>query len=514
MQNHGIERVLLISLPATMAKDAPENSFNLSQAFNLGLAYLAGGLRHNRIQVRILDCLVEDPQHIRSAETQWCEVGLSDQDILQRIREFEPGLIGLSIPFSYQHEMAMKLARTIKSAFPEVLLAAGGNHVTAVPEKMDRSSIDYLILGEGEQALLQLIEALNQAQPVEGIPGIVTRDTSTFRRAPFIQDLDALPFPAIDLLPLQKLWGGGPRWINMVATRGCVYDCVFCSIHTIMGYTIRRRSVANVVAEIERWHRLYQIQEIYFEDDNLTTNRAWAKELFREIAKRRFGIRLYARNGLRADSIDAELLQLMKAAGYQDFAIAPESGSQETLDKIIGKKMKLEDAAAAVKLARAHHIHTSAFFVIGFPQEGPAEIETTLAYARTLQQLGCAGFWFSLASPYPGTRLFDECLANGSITQEFDYRRLRTAKTVIRHKDYSFDELEAIRTRVMNELSPVSSRSEKMKKSLSFLVHDPAFFLSKLGYKLGIISSRFMNRRIFQKAARLLAAEAGSRASQ
>jgi len=518
MQDQKIKRVLLLSLPAIMENGAAENNFNISHSFNLGLAYLAGLLRRNGIQSGILDCLVEDPDRIRSVDQQWREVGLSDESILNFINRFDPQLIGVSIPFSYQHQMAMKLVEKIKLTFPHLLVVAGGNHVSAVPGMIDRKDIDYLILGEGEWALLQLIQTINQDQPVDEIPGVVSKDASKFQPGPCIRDLDQLPFPAIDLLPLDKLWGGGRRWINMVASRGCVYDCVFCSIHTIMGHAIRRRSVENVIAEIKQWHRLYRIQEIYFEDDNLTTHREWAKELFRQIAANQFGIRFYARNGIRADSIDKELLTLMKAAGYQDFYIAPESGSQETLDKIIGKKMKLEDCTRAVRLASEVGIQANAFFVIGFPQESPAAIQETISYARQLKELGCDGFWFSLAVPYPGTRLFEQCLQNGYITQDFDPRNLRVAKSIIINQSYSPEQLESIRDTIMRELSYSNySRKKRLAKSLGLIFHEPAFFFSKLTYKLGISNNKFLNQLIIQNAGAFLSKEYpqdGTRSSQ
>jgi magnesium-protoporphyrin IX monomethyl ester (oxidative) cyclase len=505
MPDRRIERVLLISLPAIMEQGAAENEFNSSHAFHLGLAYIAGLLRANHIDVGILDCLVEDPHNIRSIENEWCEVGLSDERILEFIGEFHPEMIGISIAFSYQHQMAMKLAQKLKLAFPGLLIVAGGNHVSAMPGKIDRSSIDYLILGEGELAMLQLINALNGHQSTDGIPGVISQDSSTFPRAPFIKDLDQLPFPAIDLLPLEKLWGGGRRWINMVATRGCPFDCVFCSIHTITGHTIRRRSVEDVVTEIRHWHKLYKIQEIYFEDDNLTTHRQWAKELFRQIAASNFGIRLYARNGIRADSIDKELLTLMKAAGYKDFYIAPESGSQETLDMIIGKKMDLDDCTQAVKLAREIGLQSNAFFVIGFPQERLEDIQTTISYARYLKALGCDGFWFSLAVPYPGTRLYKQCLEHGSITDDFDYRKLRVAKSVIMNENFSRDQVESMRQSAMDELSHTDeSFSGKVLKAAALLVHDPAFFFSKFQSKLGLLNSKSLNQRIIRNASSLL----------
>ena len=483
-----IRKVLLVMPPAVMEVGAAENMYNANHAFNLGLAYLAGLLRQHDFTVSILDCLAEDRFNVRSVDSEWQEVGLSNERIIDHVRAFGPDLVGVSIPFSCQHDLAMELIRQIKTAFPDIVLVAGANHVSALPDKIERSWVDYLIIGEGEFALLHLIHALNRSESIERLQGVVSKESTTYHHAPFIQNLDDLPFPAIDLLPLRKLWGSGRRWINMVATRGCVYDCNFCSIHTIMGYPIRRRSIENVIAEIGHWRQIYKIQEIYFEDDNLTTNAKWAKELFRRIAENKFGIRFYARNGIRADSIDKELLILMKAAGFHDFYIAPESGSQQTLDEVIGKRMKLEDCTRAVKLAREVGIGVNAFFVLGFPHETWKDIEATIEYARYLKSLGCERFWLSVATPYPGTRLYNQCLEHGSITEDVDYRKLRVAKSVINNRDFTSAELEAFRNRAMDELNPhplpVVSTA---KKGLSLLINDPSFFLVKLNYKLGVL---------------------------
>ncbi|HXW01054.1 MAG TPA: radical SAM protein, partial [Anaerolineae bacterium] len=375
----------------------------------------------------------------------------------------------------------------IRKTFPEVVVVAGGNHISAAPEKIERTLIDYLVLGEGEHSFLQLIQAINAQESTTTIPGVMAKDSSNCLPPQFIKNLDDLPLPALDLMPLQKLWGSGPRWIIMVATRGCVYNCVFCSIHTIMGRRIRRRSIDNIIVELQHWKRLYKIQEVYFEDDNLTANKKWAKELFRQIAKCNLGIRFYARNGIRADTVDKEMLLLMKAAGFQDFMIAPESGSQRTLDEIIGKKMKLEDCTQVVKLAREVNLGVNAFFVIGFPEETWADIDATLAYARHLKALGCAGFWISLASPYPGTRLFKQCQERGLLPENFDYRRCRTVDYQVNNPHYSAVELKAYRRRVMAELSPPPlTLTNRLRNGLILLIQDPSYFLVKLRYKLGI----------------------------
>lgn len=484
-RQQAIRRVLFLSLPAVM--EAGDDYLNDGHSFHLGIAYIAALLRTKGLEVKILDCYAEDRMHLRSSSDEhWHEYGLSDEAIISAIAAYAPDMIGMTIPFSCQHYLAMAVARRIKEHFPQVVLVAGGNHVTAVPEDIDRTLFDYRILGEGEYALLSLIHSLNHGEAVDEHVGIMQPDSQECIHSKHIEDLDNLPFPAIDLLPLDKLWSKGRRWINMVATRGCVYSCNFCSIHTIMGRRIRRRSVGNVIAEIEHWKKLYKIQEIYFEDDNLTANKKWAKELFREIAKRNFRIRFYARNGIRADSIDKELLELMKAAGFQDFMIAPESGSQETLDTIIGKKMKLEDCTRAVQLAREVNLGVNLFFVIGFPGETWEQIDATIQYARYLKSLGANGVWISMASPYPGTRLYQQCMENGFIPRDYDYRRCRTADYQITNPNYTPAELKAYRNQAMASLVTPNTPVTAARNALHLLMHDPAYLMTKLRYKLQV----------------------------
>jgi anaerobic magnesium-protoporphyrin IX monomethyl ester cyclase len=479
-----IQKILLMSLPAVLKEG--DTYLEDGHSFHLGLAYIAGFLRDKGYTVRILDCFAEQPEHRRNdpAQDGWLELGLSDQEIIAAIADFKPDLLGMTIPFSCQHYLGHEIARLIKQRFPGLPIVTGGNHVTAVPEKLDPAVFDYRVLGEGEIVFLGIIEALNQGKNLADVPGIY--GLSDGQNA-FIEDLDSLPYPALDLLPLQKLWKTGKRWIIMVASRGCMYDCVFCSIHTTMGYKIRHRSAKKVIAEIRYWKERYQIQEIYFEDDNLTTYTAWAKDLLRKIAREKFGIRFYVRNGIRADSIDRELLELMKKAGFQDFMIAPESGSQRILEEVIGKKMSLEACLKAVELAAQVGLGVNTFFVVGLPQETKEDLQATLDFARQLKQKGCAGFWISTATPYPGTRLFTYCVEHSLIDPEnMDYRHLRTVDYLIYNENITPQELIAFRERMMRELAPPANTIfTKLKNGFSLLIKDPSFFLMKARYQFG-----------------------------
>jgi len=182
----------------------------------------------------------------------------------------------------------------------------------------------------------------------------------------------------------------------------------------------------------------------------------------------------------------------MRKAGFQDFMISPESGSQRTLDEIIGKKAKLEDYENAVKLSQEVGIEVNTFFVLGFPEETWEDLDTTISYARHLKELGAVGFSFCTATPYPGTRLYTECVERGSIDPDhFDYRRLRTIDYVINHPIFSTQELLAYQKKIMLEFSPAKlSLFGKVKKKIILLIRDPAMFYTKLRFTLIFILSR------------------------
>lgn len=478
-------KVLLISLPAVLeSNDDYLDDENYGYSFHLGLAYVAEALRQDDYCVEILDCYAENQQNRRpNYEPGWIELGLSDEEIRDRLLASAPDLVGITIPFSCQHYMAHKIGALVKSVLPNVIIVAGGNHVTAIPEKIDLNIFDYLIIGEGENALPQLIQSLNAGNPLGRIPGLYLPGASA--KTTLVKDLDSLSYPAIDLLPLAKIWRSKRRWITMLATRGCVYDCNFCSIHTTAGYQIRRRSIEKVVAEIDYWNDRYKLHDIMFEDDNLTTDRRWAKEFFRQLADRHFGIRFHVRNGIRADSIDLEMLELMKAAGFHDFMIAPESGSQETLDNIIGKNMKLEDCENAITLAKRVGMGVNVFFVLGFPEENWHDLEVTINYARKLKEMGSVGCWISLVSPFPGTRVYRQCIGEGLIDPDkIDYRRLRSVDYLIEHDIFERDDLKHFREKAMEELKPDRSLYRKVWKACLLIVTDPKFFWMKLRYKI------------------------------
>ena len=208
----------------------------------------------------------------------------------------------------------------------------------------------------------------------------------------------------------------------------------------------------------------------------------WAKELFRGLIREKLRLEIYFRNGIRADRVDLELLQLMKKAGARRVWFAPESGRQETLDRIIRKHMKLEDVENAVRMARKAGLAVTCFLVIGFPEETMDDVNQTIRYGHRLRKLGCDSIGISCASPYPGTELFQRCIDRGIISKEnLDYQSLSTMDSIIFNEWFSADELKGIRDQAMRELNRQSLQDfiRAAPGRVSRLVSNPSLFIRK-----------------------------------
>ncbi len=452
-----ISRVLLIN-PPIVVKQSWTGGVD---SFPLGIAYIASVLKQNALDVRIIDCYIEGFSNRIKIDSQLMRIGMSDDDISEIIAEGRYDLVGISIQFSCQLYSAIHVHTLIKGINKKIITVAGGNHVSATPHSTSMKAFNYVIVGEGEYRLLNLIKAINSENIKAKIPHIISTSEIVPNRRPrprhdFIEDLDSIPFPLYSSLPLRKYWRthGNIRRINMIATRGCPYNCVFCSIKTIMGKSVRYRSVENVLEEIVFLKQEFDIEQVYFEDDNLTLKMKWAKELFNRIIKEGLGLEIYLRNGIRADKVDLELLTLMQRAGVQRVWFAPESGSQKTLDNIIKKKMKLEDCDKAIHMAKSVGLDVTCFLVIGFPEETIDDVKQTIKYGHKLRKLGCDSIWISCVVPYPGTELYDSCVKKGILPNgKVDYQSMSTMDSIIFNEHFSSHEIKEIRDRAMIELN-------------------------------------------------------------
>jgi magnesium-protoporphyrin IX monomethyl ester (oxidative) cyclase len=369
----------------------------------LGLAYVAAALEKAGHEVRILDALIEgDLQGITQKKGYTIRYGLSDHEIIKRIREYNPDCVGVSCLFSAMERDAVYVCGLAKEVNRNISTVIGGAWAGTNKEKILKFrgySVDYVIRGDGEQAILDIIN-------------------HGFSRPRPIENLDTIPFPAYHLLPMQKYFDlavghAGYKqkpFMTMITSRGCKFACSFCSIANHWGKKPRYRSAVSVLSEIDFLVNQYGIREIHFEDDNLTGDRARAIQIFDGLIERNYGLTWTVPSGMAVSCLDDELLEKMAASGCYSVSLAIENGNQDICTKIMKKPINLAKVKPMVDKIRSLGMDVRGFFILGFPGEGKVDIENTIEFAKSLELDWSHFFVFS---PLPGTEIYQTCIDRG-----------------------------------------------------------------------------------------------------
>jgi len=383
----------------------------------LGLAYIAGFLRKNNIGVSILDLAALD---------------LTNEQAKTEIEKIKPEIIGITAATNTIEE-AYDIANLAKNK--DILIVVGGPHPSIMPEQVlkECNSIDISVIGEGEYTMLEIAQKL----PFEKIKGICYRKNKTAHRnepRPLIQNLDELPFPARDLLPLDKYWSPGIRkypFATMVTSRGCPYNCSFCVNYTVAGKKFRSRSPESVLAEIDELVNKYKIKELNILDDNFTVIPNRVEKICDELAKRKYDLIWKTGNGIRADCVNEALIKRMKDAGCYLVAFGIESGNKDILKKV-NKGETLEQIEDAVRWSQKAGLLTEGFFIIGNEDDDEKTITDTVNFAKKLD-LDIAQFQVFI--PLPGSAYFEKIKKEGEIFAKSwkDYNAFN--KPIFRHKN-------------------------------------------------------------------------------
>ncbi len=418
-----IQRVMLIYPPVTFAPQSMKQCH-----LPLGLAYLAGMIR-GKVELEVLDAAAEGWEREEPAGEKLLRYGLTFPEIESRIRAFKPDMVGMSCIFSSQFRNVVEIARIVKKIDPSTLTITGGTHPTFLPEySMARCpELDFIVRGEGEFALDELIDSLRKGGDPAHIKGLVYRDGDRVKinpdREPY-PNLDDIPFPARDLFPIQRYSDIGvpmgtvfrhKPYMNLITSRGCPFHCTFCSSTNFWGNNYRTRSPENVLAEMETLYRDMGVREFKFFDDNLTTNRKRAMAIFQGMIDRGLKVTWNTPNGIHVVTLDEELLDLMKRSGCFELTLAVESGNADVLRDIIRKPTKLHHVEEASALIKKKGIATNGFFIIGFPGETKDQIRNTLDFSL---KIDLDRMSFFIYNPLPGTQLFDVCVEKGYITPD------------------------------------------------------------------------------------------------
>ena len=356
----------------------------------LGLGYLAAVLRENKIDVRILDMTA---------------LNLSISKVLEYVGNYKPDVIGFSIttPLIYQ---SFVIAEKIRNHYSEIKIVFGGPHPTILPgESLKKDFVDFVVIGEGEITFLELVKELEKKNPnfkkINGLAFKTKEKIIKNKERERIKNFDELPFPAVDLLPLEKYVSADSKYkkfMTILTSRGCPGRCTYCN-KLIFGYTCYMRSAENIIKEIEILNKKYGYKEFHIVDDLFTNNRERVVDFCNLILKKNLKIKWKCGNGVRVNTIDLELLKLMKRAGCYSLSYGIESGNQDILNKM-RKGQTLEQCKNAVKLTKQVGMECIGFFMFGNIGENRKTMEETIEFAKSLD-LDIAQF--HILVPYPGT---------------------------------------------------------------------------------------------------------------
>lgn len=335
-----------------------------------------------------------------------------DAALTALLAEFRPEIVGLR-SLSIARDNFSRICQLVRQCLPAAVILGGGPYSsTSFEEILERREVDLVVVGEGEATFVELLQEYNRLGRLpSGLSGTAERIADKVRLntpRPLIPDLDSIAWPAYDLIKFSDYEGisnhafqQADRSAFIESSRGCPYRCFYC--HIAREKTTRNRSPQSVVDEIKHIHQTYGIDDFVFVDDIFNVPRKNGKETLRLLIEQVPGVRVNFPNGLRADQLDMEYMELFEAAGTTHMALAVETASPR-LQKLIGKNLKLDHAAEMIHEASKRFV-VCGFFMVGFPTETRAEAEATLEFARNMTFL--AQPVLSIVRVYERTVLWD-----------------------------------------------------------------------------------------------------------
>lgn len=429
-----IDKVMLINPPGKITITSEGSRERKLAVPPLGLAYLAAALIENGIEVDILDILIEgyENEHVLDNIVVY---GLDDAQIRKRISDFNPDLIGVSCLFSNRGKEALNICKTAKEVIPEAYVVLGGQHPSGLPGMILDPNVDLALFGEADQALVELIRAINNGSDLKEVSQIILKHEASVWKSDkkCLPDVGKLPLPAWDCVKLDRYWQAGlsdyeisdsgeKRFMVMITSRGCPHGCSFCTSPMITDRKYRQREIADVISEIDSYINKYDITDIYFWDDNFFINKQRVKKLLAAVSESFPDISFQVPSGAEINAIDEEIIDLMAKARFKKLFMAVESANDAVQASHIDKKVNLQRITGLVNKLRDVGIISEGSFMVGFPGETKEQIDSTLKLAS---EYGFDRISISIVNPLPGTALYNECESKGLLHEDFDPQNIR-----------------------------------------------------------------------------------------
>jgi radical SAM superfamily enzyme YgiQ (UPF0313 family) len=395
----------------------------------IGLALVAAYVRKHGYDVTIVDAIGEGLGRYWPIPRVpgFLAQGLTFAELLERVPP-DTEVIGVSTMFSGEWPVQRRLIEALRAAFPAAVIVGGGEHVTALPEwsLRDCPALDVCVRGEGEQTFKDLLDCLAAGGDLATVSGIAYRDRDgrvvMNERTPRMRAIDEIPWPYWPDGYLERFWAAGKSYgvgtkrdMPFMVSRGCPFQCTFCSNRQMWTTTYTLRDTDDVIAEIEHYRARYGITSLQLYDLTAITKKSWTLEFGRKLLDRGIQINWSLPSGTRSEALDRETLTMLKRTGCTYLVYAPESGSQSTLRRI-KKKIHLPRMTESVMEAKRLGIVVRTNLIIGFPHETRADVFRTIRYGLGLAARGADEVSINIFSPYPGSELYAELAAQGKIT--------------------------------------------------------------------------------------------------
>ena len=387
-----------------------------------GITYLGAVLRENSHEIRLFDVYPDDNIYEIAEEL---------------VSSFQPDLVGFSVMTTNFYK-AKDFASLLKKRFPDAKFCAGGIHPTVRPkETIEKMNLDFVVIGEGEKVLTKICNDFKNNQMLHNIKGVAFKEGDKFyinEGLDIVEDLDTLPFPARELLPVSRyLVPPGyirshflNRVLSVYTSRGCPARCTFCNSSSIFHRSVRRRSFGNVIKEIEYLVDRYNIDGLYFHDETFTVKPEWVRNICMEL--KHLGLRWGCQT--RVNLVNDELLEVMKDAGCLQIDFGIESASGRVL-KSIKKAQTPEQIKKALDLTKKYGIKSFASFMVGLPGETEEDLIENINFLKKTKP---DFTYFNLFTPFPGTEAAEIAIKEGKLSEDYfsrDYDMLLETKPLV-----------------------------------------------------------------------------------
>ena len=357
--------------------------------------------------------------------------GIPLNEVLELVHP-DTKLIGISSMFSHEWPYVRDCITETKKKFPNATIIIGGEHATALPEYnlRDCKEIDYIALGEGEETWSEIITKLKKNESIDDVLGLAYLKDGLYKRTnprDRIKHIDEIPWPDWDTFKIEpyldnsvSFGPGSGRNMPIMASRGCPYECTFCSNPLMYGRRYYLRQIDDVVDQIKYYIKRYKITGLQFYDLTAIIRKDWVLEFCARLEKEGISLGWSLPSGTRSEALDLDVLKALSKANLNYLVYAPESGSAESL-KLIKKKIKLSSMEQSIRYAISEGISIRTNLIIGFPNEKRLELYKTLYQQIKFAVMGVDDVPTYYFNAYPGTELFNMLVKDGLIVVGDEY---------------------------------------------------------------------------------------------